>query len=310
MKNLVTLISLALTCEGRIHRSQTLRAHSFGHTLASDSRSNHSRSLVHSEALNKKGSQGAQRTVCPFGDSLTDGLQGHDDVYVNLGGFRPALEQNLEAEGAELLGFRKCPCHAYPTASSFQLLQQVRKSGYKCGSEHGAARYPDIALVLIGTNDLYKSIQVDQSMKWVKVLLTELWERTPTTQALVASVPVHPANPQPFHSYNRALRDLVVELQSAGQNIEYVAMQEKTGLCTADTCHYDHIHPNAKGYSLMADVWWGAIKPKLGESLGPQLDDKKVKAMPERSSAYCSGGGVALAVVAFTVALWNLAGQQ
>lgn len=293
MKNPLSLLWLAFACEGRIHKSHTLETHHLGHALASWSRSNRSQSHVHK----------AKISVCPFGDSLTDGLQGHDDVYVNVGGFRPALEKNLEAEGAELLGFRNCPCHAYPTATSLQLLQQLRKSGFKCGSETGPARYPDIALVLIGTNDLYRAVKVEQSMQWVKTMLTELWEVSRNTQVLIASVPKHPSNPGPFDSYNLALKNLVAELQNAGhrKNIEYVAMQEKTNLCTSSTCHYDHIHPNQAGYSLMADVWFEALRPKLSNNA--ELGEKKAESMPGRSSARCSAGGLSLAVMAFSLTL-------
>jgi len=302
MQNLISLIWLTVACEGRIHRSQTLQAHSFGHTVASSSRSNHSRSRLHSLALAGSDSQEAKISVCPFGDSLTDGLQGHDDVYVNVGGFRPALESKLEAHGAELLGFRQCPCHAYPTATALQLHQQLSKTSYKCGSESGPPKYPDIALLLIGTNDLYRQVQVDQSIKEVRTMLAELWEQSRSTQVLIASVPMHPANPGPFVQYNQALKNLVADLQNSGhrRNIEYVAMQEKTGLCKAETCHYDHIHPNKAGYALMADVWWEAIEPKINKRKTGIVPDTNPETKPARASARCSAGGMSLAVLAFT----------
>lgn len=307
-RNLVSLIWLFVSCEGRFHRRQALRSVNFGHSADFSSRSNHSQGQLHSLALSSSGSKEARISVCPFGDSLTDGLQGHDDVYVNVGGFRPALERKLEAQGAELLGFRQCPCHAYPTATALQLHQQLQKASYKCGSDSGLARYPDIALVLIGTNDLYRGVKVEQSMSEVRSILTELWEQSRSTQVLLASVPVHPANPGPFSQYNQALKNLVVELQNAGhrRNIEYVAMQEKTNLCTSSTCHYDHIHPNKAGYALMADVWWEAIQPKLKGAKSvtePQTKpETNRQPKPERASAHCSAGAMSLALVTLVVA--------
>lgn len=299
MKNSLRLIGLALVCEARIHRSRV-------HTLAAQMRSNYSRNWLHSHALASSSTAETQSksklSVCPYGDSLTDGLQGHDDVYVNMGGFRPALEKKLEAEGAELLGFRKCPCHAYPTATSFQLHQQLQKTSYKCGSENGPPRHPDIALVLIGTNDLYRQLKVDDSMAQVRTMLTELWQQSSSTFVLMASVPVHPSNPNPFYEYNKAVRNLVNELQSSGKPIEYVPMQEKTGLCTASTCHYDHIHPNKAGYALMADAWWDAIQPKLHGKLEPPKAEPKPKA---RGSARCSVGSISLLVLALALTFFN-----
>jgi lysophospholipase L1-like esterase len=308
-RNLVSLLWLfVVTSEGRFHRQKTLRAVNIGHSSAFSSRSNHSQGQLHSLALSSNGSKEAKVSVCPFGDSLTDGLQGHDDVYVNVGGFRPALETKLEAQGAELLGFRQCPCHAYPTATALQLHQQLQKTSYKCGSESGLSRYPDIALLLIGTNDLYRGVKVEQSMSEVRSMLTELWEHSRSTEVLLASVPVHPSNPGPFIQYNQALKNLVVELQNAGhrRNIEYVAMQEKTSLCTSSTCHYDHIHPNKAGYAQMADVWWDAIQPKLKarksvvESQTKPEVNRQMK--PERASAQCSAGAMSLALVTLILA--------
>jgi len=310
-RSLVSLIWLVVACTGRLQRHNTLQTFHLGHNvIASNNRSYHSRDLLHSLALSKSGSKEAKISVCAFGDSLTDGLQGHDDVYVNVGGFRPALETKLEAHGAELLGFRQCPCHAYPTATALQLHQQLQKSSYKCGADSGVARYPDIALVLIGTNDLYRQVSVDQSIAEVRSMLTEFWEQSRSTKVLLASVPVHPANPGPFMKYNAALRNLVVDLQNAGhrKNIQYVPMQEKTNLCTAETCHYDHIHPNKAGYSQMANVWWEAIEPKLETTQAVKDTETKPKMQPEtkveRASAHCSAGAVSLAM--FTVALTSL----
>lgn len=306
-QRLVSLIWIAVACEGRIHRSQTLQTFNLGQNVASNSRSNHSRGQLRNLALSMSGSKQTKISVCPFGDSLTDGLQGHDDVYVNVGGFRPALETKLNTQGAELLGFRQCPCHAYPTATALQLHQQLQKSSYKCGSETGLARYPDIALLLIGTNDLYRGVKPEQSMSEVKSILTELWEQSRNTQVLIASVPVHPSNPGPFMTYNQALRNLVVELQNAGhrRNIEYVAMQEKTNLCTASTCHYDHIHPNKAGYALMADVWWEAIEPKLQRTkmVKEPESETKPRTQPAHASARCPAGGVSLAMFALASAI-------
>lgn len=303
MQRLLGLIGLALACEGNIRRSQTLRARDLA---ASDRRSNRSLSRLSSRALTASSTAGNQSkskfTVCPFGDSLTDGLQGHDDVYVNVGGFRPKLEKELEAEGAELLGFRKCPCHAYPTATSLQLHQQLQKTSYKCGSETGPARYPDVALVLIGTNDLYRQVPVEQSMGQVRTMLSELWQQSPDTDVLIASVPIHPSNPQPFQKYNQAVRNLVIELSQTGKPIEYVPMQEKTNLCTASTCHYDLIHPNKIGYAFMADVWLEAIEPKLHAHKGEKAPRAPA---PTRASAYCSTSGLSLVLLAVALAFLN-----
>lgn len=207
-------------------------------------------------------------SVCAMGDSITDGLQGHDDVYVNKGGFRPTLANLLKNVGGELTGYRTCPCTAFPNARSEQLHVQLAKERFLCGSPSGS-RPPDIALLLIGTNDIVQQVTVDQALNNVRHLLQDMWLTSPSTIVLIASIPVQKGSQNSVHiqfdSYNKGLREMVRELKPVAP-IEYVPMAEDTGVCGPQTCHTDLIHPTAEGYSVMAQEWWKFIQPRI-----PQL---------------------------------------
>eukprot|EP00929_Paragymnodinium_shiwhaense_P109691 TRINITY_DN76177_c0_g1_i1.p1 TRINITY_DN76177_c0_g1~~TRINITY_DN76177_c0_g1_i1.p1 ORF type:complete len:267 (-),score=56.72 TRINITY_DN76177_c0_g1_i1:54-854(-) len=201
-------------------------------------------------------------SICAMGDSITDGLQGHDDVYVNRGGFRPMLEAYVESRGGELTGYRTCPCPAYPNARSSQLHMQLKKEDFLCGSLRWGARKPDIALVLVGTNDIVQGVPVPQALKSVSDMLNDLWTSSPHTTVLLASIPVHRGNPGPFDQYNAGLKNLVISMKPYAP-IEYVPMSEDTGICAQLLCSPDMIHPTREGYQQMADEWWKFVEPRL-----------------------------------------------
>jgi len=210
----------------------------------------------------QKGRRSTPFKVCPMGDSVTEGFQGHNEIYVCRGGYRPALEKQLEMRGAELSGYRSCPCPAFSTAQSWQLHRELKSTNFQCGSQNGGASHPDLALMMIGTNDIYHGQPKLTILKNTRTMLEDLWAVSPNTEVMLASIPVHPGNPAPFEAYNKGIRDLVADLKAAGRRIEYVPMQEEAGLCGSG-CHADGIHPDEAGYSRMAQVWWRHVEPKL-----------------------------------------------
>lgn len=219
-------------------------------------------------------------SVCAMGDSITDGVQGQDDVFVTRGGFRPQLDEWLKAEGAELTGYQTCPCPAYPGAISNKLHEQLVKDHFTCGSDSGP-RHPDLALVLIGVNDLGRFRKPVDAAKDVETMLIDLWKASPRTIVLLASTLTHGA--YPTAELNGALQSLVKKLNSASHPIEYVPMQEKTQMCNPSTklCSYDLVHPNGDGYARMAQVWWEHIEPRLPKSSAQMAEHRP----PARSKA-------------------------
>jgi len=213
------------------------------------------------------GSESLPFSVCAMGDSITDGVQGQDDTFVTRGGFRPKLDEWLKAKGAELTGYQTCPCPAYPGAISSKLHEQLVADHFTCGSSAGP-RHPDLALVLIGVNDLGRFLKPVDVVKGMESMFLDLWKASPGTTVLLASTLVHGA--YPTAELNRGLKDLVVKMTSAGHPIVYVPMQEETQMCNPSIklCSYDLVHPNADGYSAMAQVWWEHIEPRLPKDSG------------------------------------------
>jgi lysophospholipase L1-like esterase len=209
-----------------------------------------------------------------MGDSITDGVQGHDDTFVTRGGFRPKLDELLQAQGAELIGYKTCPCPAYPGVISSKLHEQLAKDHFTCGSSDGP-RHPDIALMLIGVNDLGRFLKPPKVVADVESMLLDLWQASPRTTVLLASTLTHGA--YPTAELNAGLKALVNKMKDASHPIEYVPMQEKTNMCNPNVklCSYDLVHPNKEGYSSMAQVWWEYVEPRLPKKSIEKAQDQE-----------------------------------
>lgn len=257
-------------------------------------------SIAHNEEHHAAGHHSLPFSVCAMGDSITDGVEGQDDVFVSQGGFRPKLHEWLHAKGAELTGYQTCPCPAYPGAISSKLHEQLVKDHFTCGSSAGP-RHPDLALVLIGVNDLGRFLKPVDVVTEVESMLLDLWKASPRTTVLLASTLTHGA--YPTAELNSGLKSLVSKMDRASHPIEYVPMQEKTQMCNPATklCSYDLVHPNKDGYLAMAETWWEHIEPRIPKDAGEPVAQQEP---PMRSNTASYQFSFTLATM---MALWSLA---
>jgi lysophospholipase L1-like esterase len=117
---------------------------------------------------------------------------------------------------------------------------------------------PDVVLLHIGTNDMYRNYQVATAPNRLSALIDQILAARPTAHVLVAKlVPAADATVQArIDAYNAAIPGIVA---SKGPQVHLVDM---AGVTTADLD--DVLHPNDTGYAKMSDRWCPVLTGVLG----------------------------------------------
>jgi GDSL-like Lipase/Acylhydrolase family/Superinfection immunity protein len=128
---------------------------------------------------------------------------------------------------------------------------------------------PDIVLLHIGTNDLKEaaSRDIDGFVENVRTILERIFiysftssNRGITVVFVALIINQKPSNPL-VSEYNEKLRDMVRE---QGYHTIVVNMETGAGLDYQADIMDDHLHPNASGYTKMADLWYRTLVSFLG----------------------------------------------
>jgi len=130
-----------------------------------------------------------------------------------------------------------------------------------------ATNHPQIILLMIGTNDLNRNIDVPNAPARLGALLDRIINDAPNALLVVAKITPTPddgANSS-IQTYNNAITGLV---QSRAANGKHIAAVDMYAAFTAHTDYKtalmnDFLHPNDAGYVVMADVWFAAIQSYL-----------------------------------------------
>lgn len=215
-------------------------------------------------------------TVCrimPLGDSITDGI---DMVigYASNGGYRLELFRQAVVAGHDITFVGTRPPNG-PTGDvegqpfprnhegiSGNTIQQV-------SARVGAAlaqNPPHIVLLQIGTNNLYQGMAADVPGQ-LSTLLDQITDGAPDALVVVAQItPLGGQFPNNgVDEYNAAIPGIVQERVDAGKHL--IVVDQFTRI--ANTPNFvaqllpDNIHPNAAGYTIMGETWYGAIEPFL-----------------------------------------------
>jgi lysophospholipase L1-like esterase len=130
-----------------------------------------------------------------------------------------------------------------------------------------ATNHPQIILLMIGTNDLNRNIDVPNAPTRLGALLDRLINDAPNALLVVAKiVPTQDdgAN-NSVQTYNNAITGLVQSRAANGKHITavdmYAAITAQANYKTA--LMNDFLHPNDAGYVIMANVWYAAIQNYL-----------------------------------------------
>lgn len=122
---------------------------------------------------------------------------------------------------------------------------------------------PDVILLHLGTNNMgvVGHQQAPAALKhmdsFLNLTLTTLPKVRLLLSTLIGSCVVYGG--EQHAPYNAGLKQFVVDYRARGFNIEIVDMDAEAGIgkfCDAGYCCQGNVHPNGKGYDLMANVWY------------------------------------------------------
>jgi len=113
---------------------------------------------------------------------------------------------------------------------------------------------PDAVLLLIGTNDVFQSYQLDTAPDRLRDLVTRICTVRPGVHVAVGSIPPVPDQPAQVRAYNAAVPAVVDQVKATGCDVVFVDLN--AGLTDADI--FDR-HPTRAGYDKMAAAWYPAV---------------------------------------------------
>ncbi|WP_102126791.1 RICIN domain-containing protein [Deinococcus planocerae] len=191
------------------------------------------------------------RRVMPLGDSITDG-------YNIPGGYRPELFQKLTAAAlsTDFVGSLRngnLTDRDHEGHSGWRIDEiSARVDGWV------DAYQPEVILLMIGTNDMIQNYDVARAPARLGALLDKINARRPAATVLVASIPPmsDATRNNRARTYNAAIPNLVQTRAAAGRKVRFVDAYPQ--LTLSDLA--DGVHPNAAGYSKLANVWMNALR--------------------------------------------------
>ncbi len=115
---------------------------------------------------------------------------------------------------------------------------------------------PDIALIHLGTNDVYQSQNPELTRDEIKLIIGKLRDKNPQIKVLLARIiPMRLNKDVPI--LNKLLAQLAIELDTAQSPVKSVDMY--SGFSIHTDMQKDKIHPNASGEKKMAKRWFDAL---------------------------------------------------
>ena len=234
--------------------------------------------------------------IMPMGDSITQGAGAG-------GGYRSPLYSSLSGAAFQMqfIGARTDNAttiltnaglthhEGHGSYSTDLLLGNLDASKPYGGTDEGgfwitgisgirAPAYPDLILLMIGTNDIGMWAHTPaQTIAFYDQLLTKLVTLRPSARIICASVVpfvlsyfenAYPdkvgvyTNREPNNViFNSMLPDLVATHQAAGHRVQFYDMRQKVSPANATTLiGGDGVHPNQAGYNAIAAGWFDAMK--------------------------------------------------
>lgn len=198
--------------------------------------------------------------ILPLGDSITEGNLLHDS-------YRRPLWHSLTRAGyaVDFVGTSRHNHWGGPPTPDFDLdheghwgwrADQVRD---KLPEWLPAMPRPDIALIHLGSNDLFQDEPPEQVVEELAEIIDLLRGINPEIVLLVAKIIPASGTEAITATFNRALDDLTTRSTDTSP-IRLV--DQFTGFDPARHT-YDGVHPNQDGEALMAERWHEALAPWL-----------------------------------------------
>jgi lysophospholipase L1-like esterase len=221
---------------------------------------------------------GAACNVMPLGDSITDGVGSSapgGGYRVEL--FHAAVQAHqaftfvgsaTDPNGPTTLDGKMFPRN-HEGHPGYTIDDSATTSGISPLVDQSiATNHPQIILLMIGTNDINRSIDAANAPTRLGALLDRMINDAPNALLVVAKITPwmdDGANASVVQTYNNAITGVVQTRAANGKHVVAVDMlaaftanpNYKTALMS------DYLHPNDAGYVVMGDVWYAAIKSYL-----------------------------------------------
>lgn len=141
---------------------------------------------------------------------------------------------------------------------------------------------PDIVLMHLGTNDMFRNQSIDETITEIETVINTIAEKSPGVTILIAKlIPAYDQKvgttaAQNIESLNQRIEQLVNEQSSTGPPI--ILVDQNSGFnATEGADTYDGIHPNSSGMEKMAQRWFEAIMDEIIVPLPVELHSFKGK---------------------------------
>ncbi|MFE9251586.1 SGNH/GDSL hydrolase family protein [Streptomyces sp. NPDC007088] len=190
--------------------------------------------------------------IMPLGDSITDG-------FTVPGGYRTPLWHRAAADGrvddfvgSQFNGPADLGDHDHEGHSGWRIDEiDAQVTGWVQSTT------PRTVLLHIGTNDVAQNFDLAHAPERLSALVDHLTTAAPDADVFVSDIiPLaDPTLEERARTYNAAVPEVVRQWADRGRRVHFVPMHDALG--TDDLA--DGVHPNANGYSAMADRWYAAL---------------------------------------------------
>jgi len=223
---------------------------------------------------------GTACVILPLGDSITEGCCTSPEGGYRIELFTQAVnnKQNITFVGGTLgigdaapNGPTTVAGQPFPKGNEgnggYTIANPSSKGGIAGAiTDQSCSTYkPNIVLLMIGTNDILQNIDLGKAPTRLASLVDEIITDAPNALLVVSSIPPC-CNDATVQSYNATIPDMVKSRAQAGKHILFVdahaAFVQNTNYKT-DYISSDGLHPSSKGYAVIGDLFYGAIKSVL-----------------------------------------------
>lgn len=201
--------------------------------------------------------------ILPLGDSITHGFGSSDDAGYRSGLFKLAVEanQNITFIGSLTNGnVQPVSGKTFPkNHEGHDGISITGITGY-VPPKKAFSTTPHIVLLHIGTNDMTSNANPTTAASQLDTLVSNIVAAAPDALLVVAKIVPLGYNNTNYTSYIAKIPDVVKAHADKGQKVMMVDMSTLPG---SDIKGSGDVHPTAKGYADMANLWYGAIKGYL-----------------------------------------------
>lgn len=209
--------------------------------------------------------------IMPIGDSITKGTNGDDPTgpLSQEGGYRKELwsrfvasDLSVDFVGSQSLGSAALGDKDHEGHGGWTILKMIENiTGFLSSAQ------PDIALLMLGTNDARNTqISASDMLSRMNQLIDIMYNQSPDLTILVATPPPtsREGQGQRIEEYNALLPGLVAAKSAEGRNIHFVDMTD----LTLSDIGADKLHPNTTGFQDIANFWYDSLLADVGVENG------------------------------------------